>query len=211
MNNRFRIAAILAAANLAAASEARAQDTPGADASVGSTATTAAELPSQSTETPSSRFHADAEVDPTAYALSGYSLHVGLGYGHVRLEWGAFAADIPKFVHGNDGFKASAHGFGGKLQYFFLAAQRGPFAGLDAAVQRTLIEREGTDLAREQVGVRLGIHAGYRIALPAGFYATPWVGVSYGFGARDVELGGTTYKNNPIIVFPAIHLGYRFQ
>jgi len=30
----------------------------------------------------------DVEVDPTAYALSGNSIHVGVGYQHLRLDLG---------------------------------------------------------------------------------------------------------------------------
>src|SRR5262245_36496062 len=49
------------------------------------------------------RFHADVEIDPTAYVLGGYSLHVGLGWRRVRVDLGAFAMTLPgAFVPGDD-------------------------------------------------------------------------------------------------------------
>jgi hypothetical protein len=155
-------------------------------------------------------FHADAEFDPTAYVLSGYSLHVGLGYGHVRFDLGAFALDLPSFVHGNDGFTSSFDGYGAKLQLFPFAEQRGPLVGIDGGTSRMLVTRENSAEASRQRQFSAGVHFGWRIALPAGFYATPWLGVSYAFGAHDVTLSGATYRSSSVVVFPAIHLGYRF-
>lgn len=40
------------------------------------------------------RFHADFEVDPTAYILDGYSLHAGIGWKRVRVDLGAFAMSL---------------------------------------------------------------------------------------------------------------------
>src|SRR3569833_1012883 len=36
-------------------------------------------------------FHADVEIDPTAYALDGNSVHVGIGAGRIRAALGNFA------------------------------------------------------------------------------------------------------------------------
>lgn len=159
----------------------------------------------------SEAFHADAEVDPTAYVFNGYSVHVGLGYRRLRLDLGAFAMDVPGFVHGNDGFKASMNGYGLKLQYFLFAEQRGAFVGVDGGLARALVRREGTDLASVQTQLSLGVNAGYRFQLPANLYVTPWIGVSRGFNVRDITLGDATYESNPITLFPAVHLGYRFR
>lgn len=43
---------------------------------------------------------ADAEIDPTAYALSGSSLHVGIAYRHLRVDLGTFGLVMPRAVHG---------------------------------------------------------------------------------------------------------------
>ena len=156
-------------------------------------------------------FRADAEIDPTAYALSGYSLHVGLGYERFRLDLGNFALALPQFIHGDDGFDVSFHGYGAKLQYFPLTANHGLVVGIDAAVVRMLAQRQGTDLALQQSQLAIGVNLGYRIALPDAFYVTPWIGVGHPFFATDVTLAGSTYTPARIEVFPAIHLGRRFR
>ena len=52
---------------------------------------------------------------------------------------------------------------------------------------------------------------GYRFDIGAGVYVTPWLGLSYALAAEDVTLGGETFESQRWIVFPAIHLGYRFR
>ncbi|MEM1115261.1 MAG: hypothetical protein AAF845_03755 [Bacteroidota bacterium] len=46
----------------------------------------------------------EVEADPIAYALSGYSGHVGYVAGRARASVGVFAADAPEFFHGNEGW-----------------------------------------------------------------------------------------------------------
>ncbi|HEY6039444.1 MAG TPA: hypothetical protein VIV58_34425 [Kofleriaceae bacterium] len=155
--------------------------------------------------------HADVEIDPTAYALDGDSVHVGVGTGRFRFDLGSFAERLPQAFHGHDGFDVSFAGFGVKAQAFLAEDQRGWFGGVDGGVLRVLAQRHGSDLADRQRQVSVGIHAGYRFVLPDGFYITPWIGVGYSFGARDVTLDGATYHADPISVFPAVHLGFRFR
>jgi len=158
-----------------------------------------------------SSIHGDIEVDPTAYVLDGYSLHVGIGYEHLRLDLGNFAMELPQFVHGDDGFNVAFDGYGAKLQYWVRSDQTGLFAGIDAGVVRVHAHLQGSDLSADDTQIGAGVHAGYRLSLPAGFYATAWLGVGYAFSADNVMLGGKTYDASPFSVFPAIHLGYRFQ
>jgi len=166
-------------------------------------------LLASTTAASASPFHADAEIDPTAYALSGNSLHVGLGYDRFRLDLGNFAIALPRFFTGNDGFDASFDGWGGKLQMFTSAEDRGFFVGIDGGLMRMLVQR-GTFAAREnQPG--LGVQIGYRFMITDHFYATPWIGVGYQFNADDITLDGATFKSTPISVYPAVHLGYQFR
>ncbi|MET0284989.1 MAG: hypothetical protein ABW352_10975 [Polyangiales bacterium] len=155
-------------------------------------------------------FHADAEVDPAAYILRGYSVHFGLGYRMLRLDVGAFGIELPEFLHGNQGFDASSHGFGLKLQYFPFADQRGFFVGVDSVIGTLTVEREHTDLARSERQRSLGAHLGYRFTLPQRFYITLWGGLGYEFRARDIRLGDRVYDASPLAPFAAVHLGYRF-
>ncbi len=158
-----------------------------------------------------SHFHGDFEIDPTAYVASGHSLHVGIGYDHLRVDLGAYAMQMPKFFTGDDDFDLSMNGYGIKVQYYLFHEQRGGFVGVDGGVTHILSRLEGTDLARRQRMFGVGVNAGWRFTLPAGFYVTPWLGVSYNFGVEDVMLGGKTQHNDPVVVFPAVHLGYRFR
>ncbi len=161
--------------------------------------------------TSADRFHADAEVDPTAYVLEGFSIHVGLGWQRWRLDLGNFAIAIPQFVHGNSDYAVSFDGYGAKLQYFLFAEQSGAFVGIDGGANKLYLERKGTDLARRQTQYGLGAHAGWRFPIAAGLYLTAWAGVSYTFNARDVTLAGSTFESKPLTPFAAIHVGYRFR
>jgi hypothetical protein len=153
----------------------------------------------------------DIEIDPTAYALSGNSIHVGLARDHLRLDLGNFGLTVPAFVTGQDAFDVSFTGYGAKLQYFASAAQHGWFAGADAAVVTADIHHRATGTAAHDRYAAVGVNAGYRIDLTAGFYATPWLGVAYNFNADDATLVGERYKASHVSVFPAVHVGYRFR
>jgi hypothetical protein len=156
-------------------------------------------------------FHADVEVDPTAYVLSGSSLHVGLGWKRARLDLSLYSIAVPGFAAGDDRFDVSYAGYGVKLQYFLFDEQSGGFVGVDSGLARPLVQLKGTSLASRRTEVDAGVNFGWRFDLPAGLYATPWVGVSYTFNRKDVTLGGSTYSTSAVTIFPAVHLGYRFR
>lgn len=156
-------------------------------------------------------WHADVEVDPTAYIFNGNSLHVGLGYARWRLDLGNFGMDVPDFAEPNGGFAASGHGYGLKLQLFPLAEQAGLVVGVDSAVARMNVRQRSSGVALTQTQLVAGVNAGYRWLLPASFYVTAWLGLSYSFGARDLSFAGADYEMNPWRVFPAIHLGYQLR
>jgi hypothetical protein len=171
----------------------------------------AADIGGASFSPPPASLCADVEIDPTAYVLKGYSVHVGLGWKRLRVDLGAYAMDVPPFFHGNDGFDLAFDGFGLTLQVFPFAEQGGPFVGLGAGVTREIVSLRDTDSSSRHIGVGAGIDVGWRINLPAGFYVKPWVGFNFKFNPRDVKLGGQTYEDHFFGVFPAIHLGYRFR
>ncbi len=154
--------------------------------------------------------HIDAETDPTAFILSGYSLHVGLGWKRARLDLGGYAMDLPAFAHGNEGFDASFYGAGAKLQYFVFAEQKGMFVGVDGGVMRLRARATDTGESARRTQFGVGVNAGYRFMLPAGFYVTPWIGAGYTFNAGDLGVGSEQFKVSPLSIFPAIHVGYRF-
>lgn len=155
--------------------------------------------------------HSDVEIDPTAYALGGYSLHAGVEVGRVRVDLGAYSMKVPGFVHGNEDFDVAFDGYGAKLQLFPLSPQRGLFVGVDGGVTNMSFRLKNSDLEVHQTRFGVGADAGYRIMLPASFYVTPWIGVGYSFQADDVHLGGKTFAGSHVTFFPAIHLGHRFD
>jgi hypothetical protein len=163
----------------------------------------------ESSHAPSTAVTADVELDPIAYALDGYSLHVGINRDHLRLDLGAYALAIPAWVHGQEGFDASFDGYGAKLQYFLRGDRLGAFAGIGGGVARVRIERDG--LAARETMFSAGAHVGYRFAIAKGIYATPWIGVDYAFDPADVMLGGERFEGKHWSVFPTVHLGYRFE
>jgi len=158
-----------------------------------------------------SSFHADAEVDPTAYVLDGYSLHVGVGYKRLRVDLGAYAMKVPVALHGEDNLDISFDGYGVKLQYFLFAEQRGGFVGVDAGIARRTVARPEMQLAVRNTEVGVGVNFGWRFAITNAFYATTWLGLGYGFNPHTVMLGDAKYEPSRFTVFPAVHLGYRFR
>ncbi len=157
-----------------------------------------------------SAWHLDVETDPTAFAFRGYSLHVGLGWQHLRLDLGGYAMDLPGFVEANDGFESSFRGAGAKLQLFLFDEQQGGFIGVDAGVNQLRVKETKTSTDATQLQLSTGVNLGWRFALPWNLYATPWLGVSYAFNSPDIQVGERAYHPQAVTFFPAVHLGYRF-
>ncbi len=152
----------------------------------------------------------DVELDPIAFALSGHSLHVGVGFDHFRFDIGAFAMELPEWAHGNDGFSASFDGFGIKVHAFLEDDGTGPFVGVAAGISDTLVARSGTHLAARDTNLSVGAEIGWLVPIVEGLYVKPWVGVGWVFGTEDVVLDGARYESQPLQIFPTVHLGYVF-
>lgn len=156
-----------------------------------------------------SRF--DFEIDPLAYALDGYSLHVGAGWGRYRFDVGNFALGLPQWLHGQEGFDASFGGFGVKLDAFFKdERQVGAFVGLESSYTVIRVEDERTRQSDSARTISASARVGYRFELPANLYVSPWVGFGYRFGGLPVA-GGRVFEMSPWTVFPTIHIGYRIR
>lgn len=170
----------------------------------------AAESAARTAKPASSGLHLDLETDPTAFVFRGYSLHAGVGYDHLRLDVGAYAMDLPGFMESNKGFESSFRGAGAKLQLFLFDEQKGGFVGIDSGISHLRVDLAGTDHHASQNQVSTGVNLGWRFALPYGLYATPWLGISYSFGANEMTVDGNGYHPNAVTFFPAVHVGYRF-
>ena len=151
----------------------------------------------------------DVEIDPLAYALEGHSLHVGVWLGRVRLDLGSFGLVVPTFAHGNDNFEVSFSGYGTKADLYFNDDRDGVYLGVQLGVSRVTTRRVALDLAEVHMQSEASGRIGYRWLSKSGFYVTPWVGVGYTFGAKDVALGGEVLEGNPLLIFPTVHLGYQ--
>ena len=152
----------------------------------------------------------DIEIDPTAYAMHGYSAPLGYLTGPLRIDLGAYGTDIPHWLHGNDGFHPRARGYGIKVQYFFSDVDQGWFGGAGISRDKTRIMADDSGPQANQSSNSVGAETGYRFALGHGFHLTAWGGFDYLLTARDVNLGARTYDHRHVQPFAALHLGYRF-
>jgi hypothetical protein len=153
---------------------------------------------------------AQVEVDPFAYALSGFSLHIAKVFDATRLSVGTFGIDVPEHFHGNDDWSSTMRGVGVKWDYLGLNPD-GFFTGLDAGYMRMSygLDESGAQEKRNVIGA--GVRAGYRLPLGGhGFYLAPWLSMSYNFDGEEVAIGDAEFSRNPVTVFPTLHLGWRF-
>ena len=156
-----------------------------------------------------SDFYLDIETDPVAFALSGHSLHVGVGWERYRFDFGNFGLEIPEFVHGNEGFTSRFDGFGAKFDVFYSKEQYGLFGGISGSFVRSQVGLRGSN--QRIIGTQGTIDAriGYRVKLVGGFFISPWVSVGRMIGGGDIQIENRTYKQNDFTIFPTLHIGYQ--
>jgi hypothetical protein len=154
----------------------------------------------------------EAEVDPMAYALNGFSVHVGhpIFDRRSRLQFGAFGAETPEWIHGNSGFTEDSRGATFKFDYFPTRPVGGLFFGADTSYSRVRYELNQTHECTYRNLVALGPRVGYRLNFGQHLYVSPWVSVDYQFNAKDVTISGKIFHESRYSVFPAVHLGWRF-
>ncbi len=154
----------------------------------------------------------EAEADPTAYALKGFSVHVGhpISDGRSRVQFGAFGAETPVWIHGNRGFSEYSRGVTVKVDYFPVRRSGGPFVGFDSNYSRVRYELDKTHERTYRNIAGLGPRIGYRFNLGKSLYVSPWVSVDYQCNARNVPISGQTFHQGRYAVFPAVHLGWQF-
>lgn len=157
----------------------------------------------------SAKAQVEVEVDPFAYALNGYSLHVAQIVGNSRLSVGIFGIDVPRFLHGEDDWRVVMRGAGVKWDLIG-SPSGGFFAGVDAGYMRMSNTLDAIGETRKSHVINIGLRGGYRWSLGwQRLYMSPWVGIGYSFG-EDVHIDGRTFDHRPISVFPTVHVGRRF-
>jgi hypothetical protein len=154
----------------------------------------------------------EVEADPVAYGLKGFSGHLGrqIADGAGRLQIGVYGVDVPEAWHGNDGVTQRARGVTAKADYFLRGQPSGLFVGMDGTFSRTRHRHDakGSEVMRNGGGI--GPRVGYRFNLGDHLYITPWVSVSYLFNASDMVLAGERFEQRRYLVFPTVHVGWRF-
>lgn len=152
----------------------------------------------------------DVEVDPIAYVLSGYSVHLGVTWNRFRLDLGVFALELPEKLHGTKGVDVWGQGFGAKLDYYVAQEDTGLFAG----VQLSRATEEVTDRATMETHsashITIGARVGYRYEFAKGLYVLPWLGVDVSTSSRTQRVAGKSYEPGRVLFFPTLHLGKRF-
>lgn len=155
----------------------------------------------------------EIEVDPIAYALGGYSFHLGPALGSWKFDFGVAATDLTQsqtaLVYSNDNFKTKFESFGAKIDYIG-SDQIGLHVGAQWDYAKFTYASTRNNQSAENAVQSFGLRIGYRFGRGT-FYADPWIGFiqNYG-GSGDVNVGGETYKQPRFQVFPTVHLGMRF-
>lgn len=154
----------------------------------------------------------EVEADPIAYGLKGFSGHLGrqVADGAGRLQIGMFGADVSEAWHGHDGFTLRGRGVTAKADYFLRGQPGGLFVGVDGVYTRTRYQHDTTGSQVTRNGGGIGPRVGYRLNVGDHLYITPWVSVSYLFDADDVTLAGERLEQQRYMVFPTVHVGWRF-
>jgi hypothetical protein len=159
------------------------------------------------------RAQMEIEVDPVAYALKGYSVHVGEVMGEKsRVQVGAFGYEIPKFYGGNDDFSRRGNGVTVKYDRFLGRRRtKGLFVGLDGNFTRTRYTLDATGEKTYRNDVTIGLRVGYRFEVGSHLYVTPWFSCGYVFNpGPPVVIDGQRFDRNSFGFFPTVHVGWRF-
>jgi hypothetical protein len=152
----------------------------------------------------------EVEVDPFAYALNGYSLHLATVLTDFRVSLGAFGIDVPRAMHGNAGWNETMRGAGIKVDYLGSGID-GFFAGADGGYMRNRYALATGGDAEVRGILGLGVRGGYRLPIGgSGLYVAPWVGVSRYFNGDPVTIGNDSFDRSSVAIFPTMHIGWRF-
>lgn len=159
--------------------------------------------------------HFEIEIDPTAYLLNGYSVHLGYQVNHLRFDAGVFGLSQPSFFLNNDKFKDRSSGFGIKADYIF-NKQKGLLVGIQSDYNngRLTLKPNGSSVVSS--GITAGIRTGYRIMLGKrrnwykGIYLMPWAALIYSPSAKDIMIKEQILRQSKFTLFPTLHIGYRF-
>ncbi|HEX6496373.1 MAG TPA: hypothetical protein VF018_12865 [Acidobacteriaceae bacterium] len=158
------------------------------------------------------RAQVEVEADPTAYALNGYSVHVGVPFQRRnRVQAGVYGYDLPSFYGVASGFRERGNGATFKYDRFLRHRTAGFFAGADGNYTRTRYTLKATDHSTDRGDVTIGPRIGYRWDIGPHLYVTPWFSCGYILNLGDaVVIDGKKADRNSFGYFPTLHIGWRF-
>ncbi len=158
----------------------------------------------------------EAEIDPIAYVLKGYSLHGIFVKNRLRTDLGLFGIEQPEGYSGNDGYQVKSNGVGLKVNYL-LDKKEHWFSGLGVGYTNNEIVKKEAQQSDRQGVMSVGAHIGYRWFLFGkkenawrNLYLTPWMSVDYNMPVTSVKFESEGYLQKAFSIFPTVHIGYRF-
>ncbi|MFN3640339.1 MAG: hypothetical protein ACK4UK_05415 [Flavobacterium sp.] len=167
----------------------------------------------------------DVELDPLAYLLKGYSVHLGLNKGISRWNLGFVGFEYPEDYNDNTGITARTNGISLKWDYINPKLKGFYFGPQSDLSQLKLTSIDDNTQSKTLNQATLGLRAGYRLMFgskkgdmknmfkePAqkGFYLNIWAAYIFNPTAEDVNLGDEVYKIPSQVFFPTVHLGWKF-
>ncbi|MGH1539569.1 MAG: hypothetical protein ACRBHB_04045 [Arenicella sp.] len=164
----------------------------------------------------------EIEVDPSTFALDGYSLHVRMfpdSTSKWRLGVGVYSLEFPDaFVdinseNKNQGWNVDLDlGLGLFAEYYFSDNKHGLYAGAQLAYQKFNISNSQSGSEQQSFANALLMpYVGYRLPLSTHYYVQGWLGVGYSEKVSgETQLGTRHYDLDPLVGFGALHVGYSF-
>jgi hypothetical protein len=159
-------------------------------------------------------WHPRIDVEPAAFFLDGYSVHVGVqpaAAPRLLLSVGAYAFDVPDFlVDDRDRFDLRLYlGAGAFADYFLTAPDHGWVVGGQLGTQSYQATEAATGATDRWTSALVLVRGGYEWH-PGGWggYLFPWVGA-----AIDVKVAGDPGAYHPATVLPyfTVDLGWRLE
>lgn len=162
------------------------------------------------------------DVEPAAYVLRGYSVHL-----RAVTPWqprlvagiGAYGFDMPRMMvdlasdNRDEPWDVRLTAGGNVFADYFLGAHpdHGWLAGAQLGVQRYRLRLAGDEGAVTTLLVMARVGYEWHPWARRGFYLFPWLGAALGpeLGG-DTAVGGEDYALPPIVPYGAVELGWRF-
>jgi hypothetical protein len=157
----------------------------------------------------------DIEVDPIAYALSGFSVHVEYPIAeNQRIDFGVYGLEVPEFFHNQKNWNQNIWGFGFKWDYFLSGKMEGFFVGIGADYSESKCSLSQSDKVVFKSFYATGVNTGYKFNLfsdnKGGLYIKPWIGFDYTFGDKESKINNSVFEHQSLRIFPTVHLGWSF-